>query len=121
MAAPMEILLRHAGKSPPTPGQPGIFALGAPGILERLFHRQWFCGSRATHLDPPVPVAIGRASIGDDAGRVRSLSSGSRCRPEAARVATWAEVSEALQNFATPTGFVARPAEVRVAAGIKLS
>jgi hypothetical protein len=36
MAQPMAILLRHAGKSPPGPGQPGIFALGGGGILENL-------------------------------------------------------------------------------------
>lgn len=36
MAQPMQILLRHAGKEPPARGQPGIFSLGAPGVLERL-------------------------------------------------------------------------------------
>jgi SAM-dependent methyltransferase len=36
MAQPMAILLRHAGKSPPAPGQPGIFALGGEGVLEGL-------------------------------------------------------------------------------------
>jgi hypothetical protein len=36
MAQPMAILLRHAGKSPPAPGQPGILALGGEGILEGL-------------------------------------------------------------------------------------
>jgi ubiquinone/menaquinone biosynthesis C-methylase UbiE len=36
MAQPMVILLRHAGKSPPAPGQPGIFALGGDGVLEEL-------------------------------------------------------------------------------------
>ena len=36
MAQTMAILLRCAGKSPPKPGQPGIFALGGNGILESL-------------------------------------------------------------------------------------
>src|SRR5262249_12901810 len=36
MAQPMAILLRSAGKSSPKPGQPGIFALGGNGVLERL-------------------------------------------------------------------------------------
>src|SRR4029078_8396950 len=30
------VLLRCAGKSPPKPGQPGLFALGGKGILEGL-------------------------------------------------------------------------------------
>jgi ubiquinone/menaquinone biosynthesis C-methylase UbiE len=33
---PMSILLRHAGKQPPAPGQPGIFALGGDGVLGAL-------------------------------------------------------------------------------------
>jgi ubiquinone/menaquinone biosynthesis C-methylase UbiE len=44
MAKPMQILLRHAGKTPPAPGQPGIFALGAPGVLERLLADSGFVG-----------------------------------------------------------------------------
>jgi ubiquinone/menaquinone biosynthesis C-methylase UbiE len=36
MAQPMAVLLRHAGKAPPAPGQPGIFALGGEGVLEQL-------------------------------------------------------------------------------------
>ena len=36
MAQTMAILLRCAGKSPPKPGQPGIFALGGNGVLENL-------------------------------------------------------------------------------------
>jgi hypothetical protein len=32
----MQVLLGYAGKASPGPGQPGIFALGAPGVIERL-------------------------------------------------------------------------------------
>jgi ubiquinone/menaquinone biosynthesis C-methylase UbiE len=42
MAQPMQVLLRHAGKSPPAPGQPGIFSLGAPGALEQLLTESGF-------------------------------------------------------------------------------
>jgi ubiquinone/menaquinone biosynthesis C-methylase UbiE len=36
MARSMAVVLRCAGKSPPKPGRPGLFALGAKGILEGL-------------------------------------------------------------------------------------
>jgi hypothetical protein len=39
-------------------------------------------------------------------------------RPEAVRVAAWAEVAETLKTFETATGLSA-PAEVVVAAGVK--
>ena len=120
MAAPMEILLRHAGKSPPPPGQPGIFALGAPGVLERLLTDNGFVGVEQRTLVLPLrlPSAAQALAMMQEAfGAYRAVVSAS---PEAVRVAAWAEVSEALQTFATPMGFVA-PAEVRVAAGIKPS
>ena len=41
MLEPMQILLRHAGKKPPPPGGPGIFALGAPGILQATLERSY--------------------------------------------------------------------------------
>jgi len=35
-----QVLLRHAGRTPPAPGHAGTFALGAPGVLARvLVHR----------------------------------------------------------------------------------
>src|SRR5262249_33421356 len=36
MAKAMQILLDHAHKRRPAPGQPGIFSLGSPGVMERL-------------------------------------------------------------------------------------
>ena len=44
MAQPMGILLRHAGKIPPAPGQPAIFALGASGVRARLLSDSGFVG-----------------------------------------------------------------------------
>ena len=37
LSQPMKILLGHANKQPPAPGQPGLFALGGDGVLENLF------------------------------------------------------------------------------------
>ena len=46
LAQPMAVLLHHAGKSPPSPGQPGLFALGASGTLESLMKDYGFVGVR---------------------------------------------------------------------------
>jgi ubiquinone/menaquinone biosynthesis C-methylase UbiE len=118
MAQPMQILLRHAGKTPPGPGQPGIFALGAPGVLERLLIDSGFVGveQRTVALALRMPSAAQALAMMQEAfGAYRALVSD---RPEAVRVAAWTEVAERLKTFETPTGFVA-PAEVLVAAGVK--
>jgi SAM-dependent methyltransferase len=118
MAKPMQILLRHAGKTPPAPGQPGIFALGAPGVLERLFANNGFVDveQRTVALALQMPSAAQALAMMQEAfGAYRAVVSD--C-PEAVRVAAWAEVAETLRTFETATGFVA-PAEVLVAAGVK--
>jgi SAM-dependent methyltransferase len=118
MAKPMQILLRHAGKTPPAPGQPGIFALGAPGVLERLLADSGFVGieQRTVALALQMPSAAQALAMMQEAfGAYRAVVSD---RPEAVRGAAWAEVAETLRTFETATGFVA-PAEVLVAAGVK--
>ncbi len=118
MAKPMQILLRHAGKTPPALRQPGIFALGAPGMLERLFVDSGFVGveQRTVALALRMPSAAQALAMMQEAfGAYRAVLSD---RPEAVRVAAWAEVAETFRTFETATGFIA-PAEVLVAAGVK--
>jgi ubiquinone/menaquinone biosynthesis C-methylase UbiE len=118
MARPMQTLLRHAGKTPPAPGQPGIFALGAPGVLERLFADSGFATveQRTMGLALRMPSAAHALAMMQEAfGAYRAVVSD---RPEAVQVAAWAEVAETLETFETATGFVA-PAEVLVAAAAK--
>ena len=120
MAHPMQILLRHADKTPPAPGQPGIFSLGAPGVIERLFADSGFAGVEQRTLALPLrmPSATQALAMMQEAfGAYRAVVSD---RPEAVRVAAWTEVAETLKTFEIPTGFVA-PAEVLVAAAVKPS
>ena len=118
MAHPMQILLRHAGKAPPAPGDPGIFALGAPGVLERLLADSGFVDIEQRTLAVPLrmPSATQALQMMQEAfGAYRSVV---RDSPEDVRIAAWTEVEQTLRAFATPTGFVA-PAEVLVASGAR--
>ncbi len=118
MARPMQVLLRHAGKAPPSPGQPGIFSLGAVGVIERLFTDAGFAGVEQRTFSVPLrmPSATQALEMMREAfGAYRAVVSDA---PEAVRVAAWAEVAEALKVFETTGGFEA-PAEVLVAAGVK--
>ncbi len=99
-------------------GQPGIFALGATRCARAFVVGQWFCRSRAAHTGRAVADAIGRASLGNDAGSVWRVSG--RCqRQSRSRASSCLDRSggDALR-FETRMGFVA-PAEVLVAAGVK--
>jgi len=118
MAKPMQILLRHAGKAPPSPGQPGIFSLGAPGVIERLFTDCGYVGVDQRTLAIPLrmPSAAQALDMMREAfGAYRAVVSDA---PETVRAAAWAEVAKMLETFETATGFEA-PAEVLVAAATK--
>lgn len=118
MARSMQILLRHAGKEPPAPGQPGIFSLGAPGVVERLLAETGFVAIEQRTVDVPLrmPSAGEALAMMQEAfGAYRAVISDS---PEAVQAAAWAEVAETLKAFESPTGFLA-PTEVLVAAGAK--
>lgn len=118
MARTMQVLLRHAGKTPPGPGQPGIFALGAPGVLERLLADSGFVGieQRTLAVTFRMPSAADALTMMQEAfGAYRAVVSD--C-PEATRAAAWTEVADTLSTFESATGFVA-PAEVLVAGGQK--
>jgi len=118
MAKPMQIILRHAKKEPPAPGRPGIFSLGAPGVIERLFTGCGYAGFEQRILALPLrmPSAAQALEMMQEAfGAYRAVLSG--CSEEV-RKAAWAEVAESLKGFETAQGFDA-PAEVLVAAGTK--
>jgi hypothetical protein len=99
MASPMAILLRHAGKSPPGPGQPGIFALGGEGVLERLRDVK----TKAVRARLVLPSAsdalqLMREAAGAYRAVVADLS-------DAEKSAAWNEVYECLKQLQTNSGF----------------
>lgn len=118
MARPMEVLLRHAGKEPPPPGRPGIFALGGQGVLRNLFVESGFVGVEERRM--PLPLCMQSASdafqmIQEGFGAYRAVLR--ECSDET-RTAAWREVMRTLKEFESTGGFEA-PGEVLVAAGSK--
>ncbi len=118
MAKPMQVLLRHAGKKPPQPGQPGIFALGGPGMLDRMLIKNGFHNirKRTFSLTLQMPSAAETLVMMKEAfGAYRAVL---KDAPEALRAAAWAEVGSLIKSFETEHGFMA-PAEVMVVAGAR--
>lgn len=118
MARPMEILLRHAGKSAPPPGSPGIFALGRRGQLAGLLADAGF-----VHVEERVMTPVLRMPSAEHAVAMMQEAFGAfrlvvSDQPEDVREAAWAEVAGALRAFESDDGFTA-PSEVFVVAGEK--
>jgi SAM-dependent methyltransferase len=114
----MQILLRHAGKPPPAPGQPGMYALGGAGIMERLYAEAGFVD--VARREFRIPMVMDSAAdalhmMQEAYGAYRAVLSD--CSEDIRRAA-WAEVAEMLKSFETNGRFVA-PSELLVAAATK--
>jgi ubiquinone/menaquinone biosynthesis C-methylase UbiE len=105
MAEPMQVLLRHADKRPPAPGQPGIFALGGSGVLRDLLVERGFDDVRTT----TVRALFHLASTADALEMMRQAFGAYRAviseLDQAAQAAAWEEVGECIAQFQTDAGF----------------
>ena len=105
LAQSMAILLRHGGKQPPQPGQPGLFALGGPGVLEGLLSDSGFVDIKMATALAPL-----RLSSADDALALLQEAAGAYRAAIAdlsdnAKADAWAEVRDGLGQFENDTGF----------------
>jgi ubiquinone/menaquinone biosynthesis C-methylase UbiE len=108
LSQPMAILLRHAGKPPPAPGSPGIFALGGDGALERLLKEGGFedIKVRTVHADVVLPSAEDAMHLMQEAaGAYRAVVAH---LDDDARSRAWDEVHECLRQFETENHFETR-------------
>ena len=117
-AVPAAIIRRRAGLAPPVAGQPGPFALGAPGVLEAVFREAGFG-------DPEllaVPVPHRAASAADYVRTAREAFGGFNAMmarlSERERASAWDDVAAALRGFESAAGFEV-PGECLVAAAVK--
>lgn len=105
MAEPMRILLRHAGKHLPAPGQPGIFALGGDEVLETLLKESGLTDVNTKTVQAPLglPSATNALQMMQQAfGNYRTVVAdlGDTEKSEA-----WAEVLDCLKRFEGDDGF----------------
>jgi SAM-dependent methyltransferase len=105
MAQPMGILLRHAGKPPPTRGQPGIFALAGEGVLEGLLSDSGFADLHLAIVRAPFRLASADdalAFLQQAAGAYRAVIAD---LSDEAKAAAWADVKSCLGQFEGENGF----------------
>lgn len=118
MARSMEILRAHAGKPPPPPRQPGVFALGEPGCMEGLLAGAGFAEveiriatSNLKLESAAEALQIMRQAFGAFRAVISELG-------EAEQEAAWSEVGDYLAGLEGPEGFEAERTFI-VASGAK--
>jgi SAM-dependent methyltransferase len=105
MAQTMAILLRSAGKSPPGPGQPGIFALGGNGILKNLMQDSGLVDvqTRTVKASLGLPTASDAFAMMQEAfGAYRAVIAD---LSDAEKSKAWNDVYECLKQFEVADGF----------------
>ncbi|MBL27251.1 MAG: SAM-dependent methyltransferase [Rhodospirillaceae bacterium] len=105
MAQPMAILMQYAGKSPPAPGQPGIFALGGEGILEGLMKESGFVDvqTQTVRAQLRLPSASDALEMMQQAFGVYRAIVANLDPEEKARA--WNEVHKCLKRFESNGNF----------------
>ena len=107
MSQPMAILLRHAGKQPPSPGQPGIFSLGGDGVLEALLLDSGLADTRVETVRAPLRLssAVDALQMMQQAfGAYRAVIADLGDEEQAN---AWAEVRDCLKQFEDTGSFEA--------------
>jgi SAM-dependent methyltransferase len=115
---PFAIIRRLGNIPPPAPGEPWMYALGDPGVLEDVYSRAGFLNV-SVH---PVPIQRRLPAAADavenmrkGAGDIRELMNRLN---ETDRERAWAEIAEQFKRFEGPNGFEV-PGEVLVGVGMK--
>lgn len=115
---PVSIIRRRAQLPPPSPGQPGPFSLGGPGVLDEAYRRAGFRDIETRVVSSPLRlpsatdcVRFERESFGALHQMLAGLS-------EEERQDVWDEIERELRQFEGPGGFEG-PCELIVGIGVK--
>lgn len=118
MAESMQILLRCAGKEPPPPGSPGIFALGSPGVLEARMANCGYVDIAATVVRSKLSLDSAREALEMMQGAFGVYRAVVADLSEEARNEAWSQVGEFLAQFESTAGWETE-IEVVIASGCR--
>lgn len=117
-SGPLSIVRRRAGLPAPLPGQPGIFSLGSPGVIDNLLTRSGFREVQVMRQLAPL-----RMSSADECVRFMKESFGNLHQmisrlSEEEKSEAWEEIRRAMGEFETGGRFDG-PCELVIASGAK--
>jgi SAM-dependent methyltransferase len=117
-SGPLSIVRRRAGLPAPLPGQPGIFSLGSPGVMDNLLTKSGFRDVQTKRQLAPL-----RMSSADECVRFMKESFGNLHQmmsrlSEKEKAETWEEIRREMGQFETGGRFTG-PCELVIASGAK--
>jgi hypothetical protein len=113
-----ETVRRLGNIPPPAPGEPWMYALGAPGVLEKLYREAGF-QNVSVHTAPiPRRFPSAAAAVGNMRKAAGDLKELMTQLNEADRERAWAEIAEQFKRFEGPNGFEI-PGEALIGVGTK--
>lgn len=100
----MMIALKHAGKTPPPPGSPGLFALSDPARLENLFRAAGYIDTRVEQVVARMSIA----SVGDALTMMQEAFGAYRAvladLDDEKRDVAWGEIRDCIGQFSSQGG-----------------
>ena len=115
---PQLIGRRHAQLPPPPPGEPGMFVLGAPGLLARTLSDAGFRDVSVQAVPAPRTFASADEMMRYMTGSTPILREPLSKLDAAGRAALLAEIEATMRQFEGPDGIIV-PGEVLVGVGTK--
>lgn len=118
LSSPMQVAMRHAGRAPSAPGQPGLFSLGAPGAVETALRNAGFCDVEVNYSTSILEMESAHqciTMIHEIGGAYHAVLSD---LDENAREQAWSAMEESLRLLERADRFRS-PCEVIVGVGMK--
>jgi SAM-dependent methyltransferase len=115
-STPVGIIRSRAQLPPPSPGQPGPFSLGGPGVLAAALEDAGFTDVEVRAVPSPVRLPSAAECVRfqkESFGALHQMMAG---LSDDEKEQTWAEVHAALSRYEGPDGFTG-PCEMLVGAG----
>jgi ubiquinone/menaquinone biosynthesis C-methylase UbiE len=104
-SVPVSIIRRRANLSPPAPGQPGPFSLGADGVLKAAYENAGFRDVKIKNLSAPLRMASARECVRFEKESFGALHQMLASLNESDRESVWKEIEQELKKFEGPGGF----------------
>ena len=117
-AVPIGVIRRRAQLPPPTPGQPGPFSLGGPGVAEETLARAGFHDIAVEAVPSPLRLPSAAECVRferESFGAMHQMLAG---LPPEEREEAWTVIATALAAYEGPDGFIG-PCEMLVVTGTR--